>query len=68
MFYRGKSGNYVKVTEFEAAGEDQVLVHVSDEFSFFTSEDYFKSHVVKNLPVNLERQAALEVFIESLPE
>jgi hypothetical protein len=68
MFYRGKNGNYVKVESFTASGEDQVLVDSGNDFQFFTSESYFKNNVVKSLPENPERQAALEEFIESLPE
>ena len=67
MFYRGRSGSFVKVDEFEAVGEDQVHV-VSGELEFFTSEANFKASTVKSLPRNEERQAALNDFLQSLPE
>jgi hypothetical protein len=67
MFYRGRSGSYVKVDEFIAVGEDQVMVQ-SGDLEFFTSETNFKSSVVKSLPRNEERQAALDDFLQSLPE
>ena len=68
MFYRGKNGNFVKVESFTASGEDQVLVDTGGDFSFFTSEAYFKANLVKDLPANPERQAELEDFVKNLPE
>ena len=67
MFYRGKSGNFTKVDSYETYGVDQVLV-TSGDFQFFTNEDYFKDNVLKKLPKNEQRQAALDEFVESLPE
>ena len=67
MFYKGRSGSYVKVDEFTCVGDDQVHV-VSGDLEFFTSETNFKSSIVKSLPENRERQRDLDAFIESLPE
>ena len=67
MFYKGRSGSYVKIDSVIAVGEDQVLV-TSGDLEFFTSEQNFKNSVVKSLQANPERQEALDDFLQSLPE
>ena len=68
LYYKGKSGNFCKVESFKAHGEDQVLVNTGGGFEFFVAESYFKANLEKKLPVNDERQAELDQFVESLPE
>ena len=68
LFYKGKSGNYCKVESFTTHGDDQVLVDTGGGFQFFVAESYFKAHLEKRLPVNEERQAELDSFVDSLPE
>ena len=68
LYYQGKSGNFCKVESYTTHGEDQVLVNTGGGFEFFVNENYFKSHLEKKLPINEERQAELDSFVDSLPE
>ena len=68
LYYKGKSGNFCKVESYTTHGEDQVLVNTGGGFEFFVNEHYFKANLEKRLPVNEERQAELDSFVESLPE